>query len=114
MFLKTYLAVSCTCGHCHHAFVHTSLLSVVAQVYDYQQTRMMLQYAAFTQTEGTHEGGTKWPACRPVGSGGLLSAPSYANLETYCDHKFTEVRARVKLVGRWVVCTAHVSPKLVN
>ena len=40
-------------------------LLVVTQVYNYEQTRMMLQYCAFTQTEGAHEGGTKWPAFRP-------------------------------------------------
>lgn len=87
---ESYVAVSC--GR-HHALIHTSLLSVVAQVYDYEQTRMMLQYAAFTQTEGAHEGGGKWPAFQPVGMGGLLSAPSYRNLESYCDFKFTAVRA---------------------
>jgi len=70
------------------------IASVVPQVYDYQQTQMMLQYGAFTQTEGAYEEGqgTKWPAFRPVGAGGLLSAPSYKNLESYCDAKFEEVR----------------------
>jgi len=70
-------------------------LLVVTQVYNYEQTRMMLQYCAFTQTEGAHEGGTKWPAFRPVGRGSVLSAPSYQNLETYCDHKFAEVRVQL-------------------
>ena len=86
------------CGRYHDELVHTSLLPGVSQVYDYEQTRMILQYCAFTQTEGAHEGGNKWPAFRPVGRGGLLSAPSYKNLESYCDHKFTEVRVRL---GGW-------------
>lgn len=50
----------------------------------------MLQYAAFTQTEGSQDG--KWPAYRPPGGSGLLSGPSYLNLETYCNDKFSEVR----------------------
>lgn len=78
-----------------------------AQAYDYEQTRKMLQFGAFTQTKGAHEGGGKWPAYWPVGSGGLLSAPSYSNVETYCDFKFTEVRARVQQGGRWV-CPAFL------
>ncbi|CAN0236692.1 unnamed protein product, partial [Scytosiphon promiscuus] len=81
----------------------SALQRELQEVYDYQQTRMMLQYAAFTQTEGTHEGGMKWPAFRPVGSGGLLSAPSYVNLETYCDHKFTEVEPHMHAL----VCSRH-------
>lgn len=56
----------------------------------------MLQYAAFTQTEGMQEGG-KWPTFRPAGTGGVFSGPSYLNLEAYCNYEFTEVRDHVQL-----------------
>lgn len=63
-----------------------SLSYSTQQVYEYNQTRALLQYSAMTQTEGG-----KWPPYRPLAGGTLLSGPSYANMETFCNKKYEEV-----------------------
>ncbi|CAN0246144.1 unnamed protein product, partial [Ectocarpus sp. 13 AM-2016] len=66
----------------------------VGQLYAHEQTEAMLKYAGWTGRQNPVWG--KFPAWGAVGDGTVLSAPTVANMETYANARYQEVKADLK------------------